>query len=74
MHFRADESGRRAGTWLHLVPLGDHRFATGRYRGDRLEEIDSFARVMRCVMEDGQATGLEWLVEGQVRLSATRIR
>ncbi len=71
LHYRAGESGERADTWLHLVPLGEHRFAPGRYRGDRLEAINPLGR-MRFVVENGRVTGFEVLVEDQVRFSAQR--
>ncbi|MEE8551350.1 MAG: serine hydrolase [Gemmatimonadota bacterium] len=71
LHYRLGEPGERADRWLHLVPLGEHRFARGRYRGDQLETIDPLGRV-QFVAEDGEATGLEILVEDQVQFSARR--
>ncbi len=72
LHYRAGESGVRTDTWLHLVPLGEHRFAQGRYRGDRLEAIARPGRWWRFVVENGRVTGIEILVEDQVRFSAQR--
>ena len=53
------------------MPFGEHRFAPGRYRGDRLEAIAPLGR-MRFVVENGRVPEFEVLVQNQVRFSAQR--
>lgn len=56
----------------HLVPLGDHRFAQGRYRGDRLEGVSTVATT-RFAVSGGVVSGVEYLVGGEVEFSARRV-
>lgn len=71
LHFNVGELGELTGMHLHLVPLGDHRFALGRYRGDRLEGVDPHARIGFTVV-DGEAAALEAGADEQVQFSARR--
>lgn len=71
LHLRVGLLDEQADWHLHLVPLGRHRFALGRYRGGRLEAVDSEG-TLRFIMDGGKAEDLELAAEGKVEFSAER--
>lgn len=71
LHFHVGEPGERMGMHFHLVPLGDHRFAIGQYRGDRLEGVDPHVQI-RFAVVDGEAAALEFGAAERVLFSARR--
>lgn len=71
LHLRLGVPGGRADYWRwHLVSLGDHLFAPGRYGDDRLRAIHPGLRA-RFRVENGQATVLD-IAEGDQMLISTR--
>lgn len=56
-----------------LVPLGDHTFAMGRHEGDELSKIVLPLQRLRFVVEDGRATALELMHDGEERAVLQRL-
>lgn len=71
LHLRLGAIGERMGMRHHLVPLGDDRFALGRYQGERLVAVDPHVRI-RFVVEGSEAVALEAGKGGKVNLTAQR--
>ena len=71
LHIRFGRLGESTDWVFHLVPLGDHRFAHGRYVDGRVEAVEEGV-IERFLVEDGRVIGFEQVVEGQPSLSMTR--
>lgn len=71
LHYQLGTIGERLGLRHHLVPLGDDRFALGRYQGERLVAVDPHVRI-RFVAEGSEAVALEAGKGGKVNLTAQR--
>ena len=73
LHLGVGASGVAADHRFHLVPLGEHRFAWGRYAGDRLRGVDP-AFGLRFIVENEDVIAAEVLEGERVGVSARRIR
>lgn len=73
LHLRITRpGGRAAATWAHLIPLGDDRFAPGRYgEGGHLQAVHSVWRV-EFDREGGRATKLRIVSRGDTLFVAQR--
>jgi CubicO group peptidase (beta-lactamase class C family)/imidazolonepropionase-like amidohydrolase len=72
LHGSVGQPGSLADRPTHLVPLGAHQFAMGRYHGARLAAVDPHA-TLRVVLEDDQASTVQLVMGGQVLFSAARV-
>jgi CubicO group peptidase (beta-lactamase class C family) len=73
LHLRVGRPGASADKRFHLVPLGDHRFAVGRYQDGHLKAVDPLYRV-RFIVQDGVVSALTIMQDDRVQLSAERER
>ena len=71
LSLRLGELVREADLVFHLVPLGDDRFAHGRYVDGRLEAVEE-GLIEQFVVDAGAVTGFEQSVDGHLSLSMLR--
>lgn len=71
LHMHVGEAGELSGWRSNLVPLGEHRFAPGLYRGEELAAIDPRG-TFRFTMENGHANAFEYTEGKEVEFSARR--
>jgi CubicO group peptidase (beta-lactamase class C family) len=71
LHIRMGRSGSEADHRYHLVPLGEHRFALGRYQDGALRGVDPTHGV-RFVVENGAASKLEFTEGDRVQFTSHR--
>jgi hypothetical protein len=57
---------------IHLVPMGDHTFAMGRFADGRLVEVYYPDTRGRFLESDGRLVGYEFITDGRVRSSGAR--
>ena len=72
LHAGIGARGSAANALFHLVPLGDGRFAWGRYADGELRGLDP-AFTLRFVVEDGEVIAVDVMEGDEVHASARRI-
>lgn len=71
LHLRLGNAGSKADLRYHLVPLGGHTFAVGRYEDGHLQGVDPTHRV-RFILEEGAVVGVDLMAGDRVLVSAVR--
>ncbi len=72
LHLRAGKPGLRSGRRFHLVPLGDHDFALGRYDEGKLEAVQPDLKI-RFHIENNLAQTVEVFKNDQIEFAAKRV-
>ena len=70
LQIRKEKGGSRSGERFHLVPIGNDRFAVGRYDDGRLEAVEPDMVIRFVTGDSGRANELEVVEGGRVALSA----
>lgn len=71
LHLRLGDSGSKADLRYHLVPLGGHAFAVGRYEDGQLRGVDP-THTVRFVVEEDVVIGLDLMAADRVLVSGVR--